>query len=414
VTTLAKRLPILSGCIALLCLLVSVTASAWLTEYGAVETIQPAKLWALGNSDLWRRAARSSLLSLNDQDLLQGAAAYRQALARNPLDSVAWDGLAALETRLGGDRSAEGVLRGWTAAIPNSPRADWNLANLLLRQGKVDEALPYFQRAATQDASLKAPLFPLAWKTLDDPERILREVVPEDEKSRMDYFNYLAVERADLKAAEGVWQSLRAANSERAPVVGMALAEHLARAGQGLQADRVWRQAAPAAATTAPTGSGERVTNGDFEKPLVNGGLEWLLQRAVGYRVSFDDFTQASGGRSLRVDFAGFGNLDFYEAVQWIVVRPNRDYHFRASIKTNNLNSDSGVYWSLTRSGPPEQEWTTRPQIGTNPWTVPEMDIHTDADTTVLLLRLRRRPSDRQDTQLSGTVWVDAVSLIER
>lgn len=401
----------------LLAVLSSAVTSAWLVAHSTPAAAERALGWGLGNALLWRRTARASVLTVDDAELEQGIERYRQTLARNPLDTLAWEGLTTLETRRGGDRRGEAPLRGWIAAIPNSPRATWSLANLLLRQGRTDEALPYFRLAAARDAALRPMLFSLAWKALDDPDRIFREVVPEDEQSRTEYFNYLLMERADLRAVEPVWQRLRQMASPRAAVMGMVYAEKLANAGQGQDADRIWRLAAPQAATTGEAGSGERITNGDFERPLVNAGLDWRLLQAPGYHISFDDFSQSSGSRSLRVEFDGSANPEFGDVLQWIVVEPNRDYRFRASMKTDNLSSDSGVYWSLSNGviAPEEfQEWTTAPLRGTNNWTHQAMDLRTAADTSVLVLQLRRRPSARPDGRLQGTAWVDGVSLLAR
>lgn len=409
------RIAILIALPLLLAALMSTVAAAWLGEHSSTAAAERALPWSFGNASVWRRAARSSLRSVNDGALQQGVERYRQALARNPLDSGAWEALSTLESRLGGDARGELALRGWISAVPNSPRASWSLANLLFRLGKIDEALQYFRRAAMHDPTLLPALFPLAWKALGDSARILNEVIPEDEVSRVQYFNYLTNDQIDLEAGIAVWQALREMGSPQAPSMGVAFADKLANAGLGPDADQVWRLAAPAAATTAPGGVGERITNGGFEKSLVNGGFDWRLFKLPGYRISLDDFIMASGSRSLRVDFEGAADLQFYDANQWVVVEPNRNYRFRASMKTGELTSDDGVYWSISSNGvtlPKRiQEWTTTPLVGTNPWTVQEVDLYTDADTTVIFVQLRRLPKKQTGEPFAGTVWVDDVSI---
>ena len=117
------RLALLAATLLLVLAIGGVTVSAILAEYLRDTDMERAIPWSLGNAQVWRRTARVSSLSLNDQALEAGAGYYRQSLARNPFDVLAWQGLVTMETRLGGDRRAEPVLRGWNAAMPNSPRA---------------------------------------------------------------------------------------------------------------------------------------------------------------------------------------------------------------------------------------------------------------------------------------------------
>jgi hypothetical protein len=51
--------------------------------------------------------------------------------------------------------------------------------------------------------------------------------------------------------------------------------------------------------------------------------------------------------------------------------------------------------------------------IRTNPWTLVEADLATGADTHFLVITLQRDPSRLFDNKLSGTVWVDDVSLTQ-
>jgi len=147
----------------------------WLLRHPTAENLRRGIRWNPSNPELWRYIARTKRLSLDDAVLQEGAAAYRQVLARNPFDPLAWEGLAAIESPVGDTRRQEAVLRGWVAAIPHSPPAAWALANLLLRQGQSEEAFPLFRIAVTYDPQLLLPVFSLGWKLLADPLRILEE-----------------------------------------------------------------------------------------------------------------------------------------------------------------------------------------------------------------------------------------------
>ena len=405
---------------AMLACLTSMVVGAYYLEYVPNDQMEPAIAWSPGNAELWRRSARSKVLSLNDEELTAAATQYREALKRNPFAALAWQGLASIETRLGDPKTEEAILRGWIASVPHSPQAAWALANLLLRQGRTDEALPHFQQAAADEESLRFPLFDLAWKLLDDPRRILRDVVPSDARSQYDYFRYLVDRRGNLQDAYSVWRNLQG----QLPIagkfdgttaaLGLTYAEKLAAAGMGEDAARVMDEAVPPA--PASPGSGN-VTSGDFELPLQNGGLDWRMVNSAGYQLALDDFAAASGSRSLRVEFDGTTNPEFAAVQQWVVVEPNRDYRLTASLKTESISTDSGIYLSLTNVAdlPARvQEAGTKPLVGSSPWTEYSLDFHSGATTQVMLLQLRRRASSKLNNLLRGTIWLDAVSIHPR
>src|SRR5262245_1528489 len=132
--------------LAILCLVAISAAASWSLKHAEAEEAGRLIPWTLGDATAWRRVAAKSRRSLEDTEIEAGSDAYRRALALNPLDSQAWEGLAALAPRMRDEESEHHALRSWVAAIPHSPKASWALANLLVRQGRVAEALPFFKR----------------------------------------------------------------------------------------------------------------------------------------------------------------------------------------------------------------------------------------------------------------------------
>lgn len=54
---------------------------------------------------------------------------------------------------------------------------------------------------------------------------------------------------------------------------------------------------------------------------------------------------------------------------------------------------------------------TTPAVIGTTNWTPIEQDIRVARETRLLVIRVVRRPSLKFDSVISGTAWIDDVSL---
>ena len=361
--------------------------------------------------------ARTKRLSLDDAALHDGAAAYRQGLARNPFDLSAWEGLATIESRLGDSQREEAVLRGWIVAIPNSPSAAWALANLLLQQGRSEEAFPLFRIAVSYDPSLRLAVFDLGWKLLADPQRILEELVPADLQARMDFLNFLVWRKGLVREAYPVWEQILPAGSGAVIKQGESYTEALAAGGFGAEAERVWKALIKETAGAGTRSAGERITNGDFEAPLRNAGLDWRMGQAPGYQITLDNFQSQSGTRSVRVQFDGSTNPDFSSVGQWVPVQPSKNYHFQAYLRTENVTTDNGIFLSLTTQGaPPAESWeqVTENQVGSSPWSEQQIDFRTGPNTRVILVRLQRRSSSKLNNLLQGTVWLDNVSLQPR
>ncbi|MSO20422.1 MAG: hypothetical protein EXQ56_08145 [Acidobacteria bacterium] len=386
-------------------------------EHPTTDNLRRGIRWDPDNPFLWRYLARTRLLSLDNAELNEGAEAYRQALVRNPLDPLAWEGLAAIESRLGDSQKQEAVLRGWLTALPHSPSAAWALANLLLQQGRAEEAYPYFRSAAADDTSLRTPLFDLSGKLLSDPQRILAEMIPPDLSARIAYCYYLIGKPGMLREVYPVWRTLLPTRTDVVISFGLIYVEALAAAGMGAEAARVWQETLAESIEGVHPPAGERIINGGYEAPLRNAGLDWRLTQASGHQITLDNFAAQSGSRSLRVKFDGKTNPEFSHVQQWIPVEPGRDYRFQAYLKTQDISTDNGLYLSLVSiPALPENspELLTETLVGTSPWTAQQIDFQTGPNTSMILVRLRRNRSSKLNNLLQGTVWLDDVSLLPK
>jgi hypothetical protein len=158
---------------------------------------------------------------------------------------------------------------------------------------------------------------------------------------------------------------------------------------------------------------GGLIKNGGFEKALRNGGLDWRLGDVPGSQIGLDEFVFKSGTRSLRVEFDGTTNVAFFHVQQWVPVEPNRRYRFQASLKTENISTDQGLFLSILPQGPPGGSGvlSTKGLVGTMAWTQERLDFGTGPGTSVVLIQLRREPSAKLNNLLQGKVWIDDVFL---
>lgn len=386
----------------------------WIAEHYRPEDLNQAVRWFSGNPDLWGEYAGSRLRRLEDSELAEAAAAYEQALARNPLDVASWDGLATAHSRLGEPQKAEAALRAYLVATPRSPTAAWRLANFLLVRERAPEALPFLRIAAANDRNLLFPVFDLGWKLLADPQRIFEELVPSDVESRMNYVHFLVWRKGAMVEAYPVWKQIRPLRTQAVLHLGNLYVEALAAAGLGTEAAKVWREVLQDTGRASAKPAGAWITNGDFEAELPNAGLDWRLSKGEGYQIALDNFVFQHGTRSLRVTFDGAGNPDFAAVRQMIPVEPNHSYRFQGHLKMENVTTDNGLFFSLSSLGaPPGETWerTTQNRVGTTPWTLEQAEFRTGPNTRVIQVLLRRRKSAKLNNLIQGKVWIDNLSL---
>jgi hypothetical protein len=409
------RVLIVAGATVYLVLLSRAALTAWILENPSAGRLQSARRWNASDAATWSAYARSQWRPVDPGSSPEVIAAYRQALARNPFNVNDWNDLASEYLRLSESAKAEAALRAALAAVPQSPRAAWRLANFLLQQGRQEESYPFFRTAASADVSLLDSLLELSWKLLDDPLRIYDDLVPRDSASRVTYLYFLILKKQQLRAAYPVWERIVPIRNEAAVHVGETYVAALAAAGMGDLAEQGWRDLN--AGLDPPSPADERIVNGDFERPLRNAGLDWRIETGPGYRVSLDNFEANSGSRSLRVDFDGTTNPEFAAVYQWVPVEPNTEYALMADMKTANLSTSSGAFlWLGTRAAPAGESWeqSTPELVGSTPWTRETLTVQTGPGTRVLSIQLCRHQSTKLNNLLQGTVWLDGVSLRPR
>ena len=90
------------------------------------------------------------------------------------------------------------------------------------------------------------------------------------------------------------------------------------------------------------------IWNGNFPREFENGGLDWRYDPLVGVSFEFDAAPGGHQGRSIRMDFGGGNNTEIVQPNQYVPVEPNHAYHFRASMRTEDITTESGMRFWIT------------------------------------------------------------------
>ena len=149
------------------------------------------------------------------------------------------------------------------------------------------------------------------------------------------------------------------------------------------------------------------VFNGDFERKLTKGALDWQLREGAGFKVALDSLLAHGGHYSARVRFDGAENVGSASLSESTFLPAGR-YKFQAYVKTDEITTNQGMFFGLSATG---VNVTTDNFLGTRDWTLVEKTFQVPPDAGLLEVSLRRNPSLKFDNQIKGTVWIDDVRI---
>jgi hypothetical protein len=157
------------------------------------------------------------------------------------------------------------------------------------------------------------------------------------------------------------------------------------------------------------------IFNGDFEQVPLNAGFDWRTPEVPYLSLAFPDSGAYRGSRCLRLDFT-VGRNDESEAVyQFVPVVPYQGYSLTAYARSNNITSDSGPRLRvLDPTCPACLDVSSETIVGTTPWHPVSLKFSTGAQAQVVRVSVWRPRSRAFPTEITGTFWLDAVSLERR
>jgi tetratricopeptide (TPR) repeat protein len=365
-----------------------------------------------GNPETWYRLARFRQLDFDHEDLSLAISYYRRAIQINPHSPYyKLDLASALETA-GNDDEADREFRAAQAAYPISAEVSWKYGNFLLRRNRLPEAYAEIRHAVVVDPTLIPLAVSRVWHSDPDIHVLLDQVLPDTAQSYSSAVTFLAGEQNPTAAVEA-WNRLVAKDPHTDWKRSFVLTDMLVSQEKFEEARAVWRQAIAMDPGTAPGYAGNSlVYDGGFEKDIADGGFGWRLSGVMEADFDYDSDEKHSGSRSARLIFDGSKNLSYDGLSQLVLVTPGTRYRFQGFLRTDQISTESGMRFEIV--DPKHQkdlDVLTQSETGTVPWTLEQMDFTTGTQTHLIAVRIVRKPSERLDNKLRGTVWIDDVTL---
>jgi hypothetical protein len=249
-------------------------------------------------------------------------------------------------------------------------------------------------------------------KAVNDPDVVLERIVPKDPASFKQYLAYL-YGMGDPVPARKAWAKRRSFGYQADRRETVRYIEFLISQGEFSEAFQIWRDRCREEGLP-PRSDSDLVTNGDFGKDeILGGGFDWKIEKASGTEVSFDPSIALEGKRSLKIVFTGKENVDYYHVYQFVPLKPNTEYVLSANMKTQAVTTKSGPKIVVQGMGQSFQAGSA-PLTGDNEWRKLVVSFRTPAHGQGGWIRVRREKTDKFDRYISGTVWIDHVSLTEK
>ena len=367
-----------------------------------------------GNPENWYLLGRHQQYNLENPDSSLAEASYKRAIALNPLYTDAWLELGTAYELDGNAEEARAAYLQAKKSYPASADVSWRYGNFLLRQGQQVQAYTELRRAIEADPRRAAAAFSRAYHSNPNIDELLQQLLPAKQSVYVDVITE-ALSARQLAVAETVWAQLLALHPQLAMRDVEPLVSTLLAGGDYAAARRVWDQGT-ATMNLPPLlqPKGSVIWDPSFETEINGYTFSWHYQPlSQGVITGLDRSERVSGLQSLRLAFDGKHNPDLDAACALGIVQPKTTYYFSAWLKTNQITTENGIEFRVrTPDDYKAPVLKTHEYHGTLPWTLVEGSWTASATTHRAMACITREPSENPEVRISGTAWIDDLTLI--
>lgn len=329
------------------------------------------------------------------------------ALRGNPISPYRWLELGEGYEQAGDVPKARLALGRAEQLGANLPEVWIRTAAFYFRRGETDRALRASARAQAISDEADALLFQYYDHFVEDVS-LVAQALNGNERAMRAYFRYLMASN-QVERAAAAWQQL--SGHEPCRALAIEYVGFLLKARRFTDAEAAWIGVIPSEARTAYPAA-EHIYNGGFERDPSGSMLDWNVTPTDAADISLRSPLSREGKFSLCVRFHGTDNLHFENVFQDVIVKPAA-YRLSSWIKTDGVTTDEGIRLCVSDAEAPGRFGAQTDAIrGTNEWTKVSKILVIPAETHLLKVTICRLPSARFDNKISGTAWMDGVSLV--
>jgi hypothetical protein len=352
--------------------------------------------------------------SYKDDNPSEGLRHLRRATQLSPYRQLYWSDLESACEAMGNQQCVDEADERLLQLCPMAPYYHLVAVQYFLRKNQLDAALQQSRRLLELDSGYALP----TWQSLQSvrkPELIYQIVLAESGniELKVGYVDFVSGQ-GDNDTAYHLWK-LAVAGSHPFPfATATPYLERLISLGRIEEASRVWQDLERLGIVKGVEANEKDnlIFNGDFEHSPLNAGFDWRTDPTTYLVVDVTAGGAYHGVHCLRIDFTGRRNDEYEPVYQIVPVLPQRTYRLEAFVRSEDITSDTGPCLRISDiqpSGFPVAISETT--VGTTPWHPVRLSFTTGPRTQAVRVSFWRPRSRVFPMEISGTAWLDAVSL---
>ena len=322
---------------------------------------------------------------------------FRRAVSKNFCHLDAWLKMGEIEATRGNRRKAMDILKFTDQVAPNVYSWKWRQTLLAHNLGLEQIFLRNINYLIPFPKSRQNALFMLDQAYGEDSAQILETLAHDN------YISYLywLLGGRRVDDAQTVWQALDDHEKEQ-PALLSRYVHFLLHNKRVADAKAVWRQAGHFG-----------IINPKFEEAMINQGFGWRFfnPKTEASMIKRKYLLQSEREYVLQVTFSGQQNLGFSHFFQILPADPGKKYRIGWDWKSRQLTTDQRPFIEIY--GFECKGLYVRGSMlpGSTDWHEAAIEFEVPEDCEAVGIRLRRLPSKRFDSKISGMLWMDNFSM---
>lgn len=316
--------------------------------------------------------------------------------------------LSAAAELKGNGEVAESALRQAVKLSPNNVNVRWQMANLLLRIGKVEESLTEFRYVTDANPSFLPNALDVLWRATGGEMASLERVVGDTSKAKLAFAEFLTERQMFEAAAQTFSRSDR--NSRLQSLETPRVLDAFLKANQWEWADKLWRDTI----SNGTEADNSLFWNGSFEHSPRKGltQFDWQLNSNRFAKLAIQEGGK-SGQRALRLAYLGVDTTRLeHEAKHLIRLQPGAAYRLECFAKPERLVTDEGPQVAILRADTREVLASSVPvSTVASAWQLLAVDFSVPAEVAAVIVAIRQIPRYRYTEPTQGVIWFDDFSL---
>lgn len=365
---------------------------------------------AVSSSDAETHLVRGEAL-FRTEDFPAAQLELERAVQLRPRDYYLWLLLGVTRDQRRDRDGALPALRQSVALAPKYAAPRWQIGNVLLRMGRVEEAFAEMRHAASGDPTLLPIVIDLMWGTYGgNSSAVVSALQPETDDARLALAHFFARHNQGA-AAVAQFSYTRAPSEEKSE----ALLTELLKAKSFTDAYQVWTVLRGLAATEAFG----VIRDGGFEDSVTIGkaGFGWQIAPGIANVVMSVDNEHRTGSRSLRIEFRGNSDPAKALVTQLVLVRPQMSYLLTFASRSKDFVSGAApVVTIIDASDQKRAMLAESPPLRSDAieWREFTLDFVTPAKTQAVLISIARQSCADNPCPAFGNIWLDSFRMTAR